>query len=58
MTPPPPRSESLSWFGIYFSLISVSKALNMSWDDVCDVLEGIYVNWDPKLFKHKLDFHG
>jgi calpain-7 len=32
--------------------------LDMPWDDVCDVFEGIDVNWDPLCFKYSLDFHG
>jgi hypothetical protein len=30
----------------------------MSWDEVCNLFEGIYMNWDPGLFQHHLDFHG
>ena len=30
----------------------------LSWDDVCTIFEGVYLNWDPDLFSHRLQFHG
>lgn len=30
----------------------------MYWDDVCTLFEGIYINWDPKLLRNRLEFHG
>lgn len=30
----------------------------MTWDDICSIFEGVYVNWDPTLFRHRLEFHG
>lgn len=32
--------------------------IEITWDDVCDVFDGIYLNWDPSLFKNSLEFHG
>jgi hypothetical protein len=34
------------------------SALEFSWDEICNLFEGIYVNWDPGLFQHRLEFHG
>lgn len=30
----------------------------MPWDDICNIFEGVYVNWDPTLFRNCLQFHG
>ena len=34
------------------------SAFVLSWDDVCTIFEGVYLNWDPDLFSHRLQFHG
>lgn len=33
-------------------------AFEMSWDEICNLFEGIYINWNPSLFRYSLDFHG
>ncbi|KAF9228468.1 cysteine proteinase [Gyrodon lividus] len=35
-----------------------SRMLDMRWDAICATFEGVYVNWDPALFKSELSFHG
>ncbi|KAH7883245.1 hypothetical protein F5I97DRAFT_1832020 [Phlebopus sp. FC_14] len=35
-----------------------SRTLNMRWDDICATFEGVYISWDPGLFKGQLSFHG
>ncbi|KAF8841696.1 cysteine proteinase [Paxillus ammoniavirescens] len=32
--------------------------LDMRWDAICATFEGVYVSWDPGLFKSRLSFHG
>ncbi|KAI0629428.1 hypothetical protein C8Q77DRAFT_1220174 [Trametes polyzona] len=32
--------------------------LEISWDEACNLFDGIYLSWNPKLFKHQLTFHG
>ncbi|KAJ3553680.1 hypothetical protein NM688_g3481 [Phlebia brevispora] len=34
-----------------------ARSCSLSWDTICSTFEGIYLNWDPKLFPHKLDLH-
>ena len=34
------------------------SALEFSWDEICNLFESIYLNWDPGLFQHRLEFHG
>ena len=53
--------QQVSWFPgehIRFYGVHPLEVIDMSWDDVCNVFDGIYINWDPRLFKHKLTFHG
>jgi hypothetical protein len=38
--------------------IKSRAALEISWDEVCNLFEGIYINWNPGLFRYSLDFHG
>ena len=33
-------------------------ALEISWDEICSLFEGIYLNWDQSLFQYNLEFHG
>ncbi|THH18691.1 hypothetical protein EW146_g2354 [Bondarzewia mesenterica] len=35
-----------------------NQILRISWDDVCTLFESIYVNWDPFMFNHQLNYHG
>lgn len=28
-----------------------------AWDDLCNVFDSLYVNWDPKIFKHQTNHH-
>ncbi|KAH8115292.1 cysteine proteinase [Phellopilus nigrolimitatus] len=37
---------------------SGASLINLSWDVVCVVFDGIYLNWDPQLFRHQIEFHG
>ena len=30
----------------------------VSWDTVCAVFDGLFLSWDPAIFKHQLQFHG
>lgn len=32
--------------------------LDLSWDDICSLFEGIYINWSPTLFSNSLVHHG
>lgn len=38
--------------------ISDQNLVDVAWDNVCDVFDGIYLNWDPLLFKNSVEFHG
>lgn len=29
----------------------------MSWDDVCNTFDGVYLNWDPGIFHRQIQFH-
>ncbi|KAH8103263.1 hypothetical protein BXZ70DRAFT_888986, partial [Cristinia sonorae] len=30
----------------------------LTWDTVCHAFDGIYLSWNPSMFKHSLTFHG
>lgn len=30
----------------------------MEWNEVCEVFDGLYLNWDPSPFKQTRSFHG
>ncbi|GBE80774.1 Calpain-like protease palB/RIM13 [Sparassis crispa] len=34
------------------------RTLNISWDAIHDIFDGIYLSWDPGIFRHQLFFHG
>ncbi|KAH7925291.1 cysteine proteinase [Leucogyrophana mollusca] len=34
------------------------RVLDVSWDDVCGLFDGVYLSWDPSIFKHAITFHG
>ncbi|EJD08078.1 cysteine proteinase [Fomitiporia mediterranea MF3/22] len=34
------------------------EVIDVSWDEVCTVFDGLYLNWDPILFKYSTTFHG
>ncbi|KAI9062454.1 cysteine proteinase [Trametes sanguinea] len=35
-----------------------NSILEISWHEVCNLFDGIYLSWSPSLFKHQLRFHG
>ncbi|KAH7907349.1 hypothetical protein BJ138DRAFT_1160375 [Hygrophoropsis aurantiaca] len=35
-----------------------SRLINLSWDDICGMFEGVYLSWNPSIFKHSITFHG
>lgn len=39
-------------------IADVSIVLEISWNELCSVFEGIYLNWNPSLFSNRLEFHG
>lgn len=39
----------------HFDAIGVLK---IPWSEVVYVFDGIYLNWDPGVWKHHIDFHG
>lgn len=43
-------------FDVYY--LNIPEITNICWNEVCDVFDGIYLNWDTSLFKHQLNFHG
>ncbi|OAX42822.1 cysteine proteinase [Rhizopogon vinicolor AM-OR11-026] len=34
------------------------RVLDLRWDDICATFEGLYISWNPTLFKHTTTFHG
>ncbi|OSX61790.1 hypothetical protein POSPLADRAFT_1144115 [Postia placenta MAD-698-R-SB12] len=38
-------------------LTCVSGSFTMSWDDVCNTFDGVYLNWDPGIFHRQIQFH-
>ncbi|KAJ3506469.1 hypothetical protein NMY22_g17242 [Coprinellus aureogranulatus] len=34
------------------------KSPTLSWDDALNMFDGIYISWDPAMFKNSLTFHG
>ncbi|KAI0359564.1 cysteine proteinase, partial [Trametes cingulata] len=32
--------------------------VDISWDELCNIFDGIYLSWNPELFKHQIVFHG
>jgi calpain-7 len=34
------------------------ETLQMSWSDVLNVFDGVYLSWDPARWSHTLTFHG
>lgn len=32
--------------------------IDVLWDDVCAAFDGLYLNWDPSMFKSSAMFHG
>ncbi|KAH9855926.1 hypothetical protein C2E23DRAFT_723547 [Lenzites betulinus] len=34
------------------------RVFEISWDEACNLFDGIYLSWNPELFKHQLTFHG
>ncbi|KAI5121454.1 hypothetical protein M0805_009562 [Coniferiporia weirii] len=55
-----PADEQFGLGGEGTASLDSGKAslLSVSWDDVCSVFEGIYLNWDPEPFRHQVKFHG
>ncbi|KAJ8581144.1 cysteine proteinase [Rhizopogon salebrosus TDB-379] len=37
---------------------SCPRVLDMRWDDICASFEGLYISWDPNLFRDVNTFHG
>ncbi|KAI0669613.1 hypothetical protein C8Q78DRAFT_1070706 [Trametes maxima] len=35
-----------------------TRTVEVSWEEVCNIFDGIYVSWNPALFQHQLTFHG
>ncbi|KAL5504667.1 RIM13 [Sanghuangporus vaninii] len=35
-----------------------ANLIDVSWDEICGIFDGLYLNWDPALFKHSREFHG
>ncbi|KAL5521398.1 hypothetical protein ACEPAG_9324 [Sanghuangporus baumii] len=35
-----------------------ANLIDVSWDEICSVFDGLYLNWDPALYKHSHGFHG
>ncbi|KAI0645166.1 hypothetical protein C8Q79DRAFT_756199 [Trametes meyenii] len=35
-----------------------TRTVEVSWDEICNIFDGIYVSWNPALFQHRLTFHG
>ena len=35
----------------------LKAAIRISWEDVCVIFDGIYLNWDPSQFAHRIEFH-
>ncbi|KAJ3564217.1 hypothetical protein NP233_g8439 [Leucocoprinus birnbaumii] len=35
-----------------------SRVLQIPWSEVLYVFDGIYLSWDPAMWKHRIDFHG
>ncbi|KAH8833138.1 hypothetical protein DL96DRAFT_1584894 [Flagelloscypha sp. PMI_526] len=38
--------------------LTEARTLTISWDDIPNVFEGIYLSWDPSLWSKQLHFHG
>lgn len=36
----------------------MAGVLDMRWDDICATFEGLYISWDPNLFRDVNTFHG
>ncbi|KAI0369024.1 cysteine proteinase [Pilatotrama ljubarskyi] len=34
------------------------RVAEISWDEVRNLFDGLYLSWNPKLFKHQISFHG
>ncbi|KAI0326343.1 cysteine proteinase [Cubamyces sp. BRFM 1775] len=32
--------------------------IEISWEEVCNLFDGIYLSWRPQIFEHQLSFHG
>ena len=43
---------------VTFDFDTVLCILQIPWTDVLATFEGIYLSWDPQLWKHTLSFHG
>ncbi|KIJ15557.1 hypothetical protein PAXINDRAFT_77338, partial [Paxillus involutus ATCC 200175] len=43
---------------LHATLLTYLGMLDMRWDAICATFEGVYVSWDPGLFKSRLSFHG
>ncbi|KAL1938518.1 hypothetical protein VTO73DRAFT_11541 [Trametes versicolor] len=37
---------------------SDSRVFDISWDEACNLFDGVYLSWNPSLFKRRLTFHG
>ncbi|OCB90124.1 cysteine proteinase [Sanghuangporus baumii] len=35
-----------------------ANLIDVFWDEICNIFDGLYLNWDPALFKHSHEFHG
>ncbi|CCM05215.1 uncharacterized protein FIBRA_07425 [Fibroporia radiculosa] len=35
-----------------------SKTFDLPWDSVCNIFDGVYLSWDPGIFRRHIRFHG
>jgi hypothetical protein len=36
----------------------LTETLQMSWSEVMNSFDGVYLSWDPEMWQHSLTFHG
>ncbi|KAH9889397.1 hypothetical protein C8Q73DRAFT_653542, partial [Cubamyces lactineus] len=38
--------------------VNANRVIEISWEEVCNLFDGIYLSWSPRIFEHQLSFHG
>ncbi|KAJ8473861.1 hypothetical protein ONZ51_g7595 [Trametes cubensis] len=38
--------------------VNANRVIEISWEEVCNLFDGIYLSWSPRIFEYQLSFHG